>query len=236
MSLLRRTWGEALIGRLGLGFFLFLLFIPVLLLFVAGVFALTSNAVPVGIALLVVGFIGLLLHSAISSACTPSCSRRSTNTLRTTRCQKPLTATPSSTPSSRRPRDRNRSAAGFIPAARFSIPRFQPQNQPLHPEVRVVEEAARAIETREPTTRVQGRDLRWIDRPIDLIARTHRVTEIEEVVTDEEAPASPSLMPTLKMPSGTTANAVCVIRPMLVGKANTPPGACCAEMPPRTGV
>ena len=68
MSLLRRTWGEALIGRLGLGFFLFLLFIPVLLLFVAGVFALTSNAVPVGIALLVVGFIGLLLHSAISSA------------------------------------------------------------------------------------------------------------------------------------------------------------------------
>ena len=50
MSLLRQTWGEALIGRLGLGFFLFLLFIPVLLLFVAGVFALTSNAVPVGIA------------------------------------------------------------------------------------------------------------------------------------------------------------------------------------------
>lgn len=68
MSLLRRTWGEALVGRLGLGFFLFLLFIPVLLLFVAGVFALANNAVPVGIALLVVGSIGLLLHSAISSA------------------------------------------------------------------------------------------------------------------------------------------------------------------------
>jgi hypothetical protein len=68
MSLLRRTWGEALVGRLGLGFFLFLLFIPVLLLFVAGAFAVANHAVAVGIALLVVGFIGLLLHSAISSA------------------------------------------------------------------------------------------------------------------------------------------------------------------------
>jgi hypothetical protein len=68
VALLRQTWGEALIGRLGLGFFLLLLFIPVALIFVAGFLALASNAVPVGIALIVIGFIGLLIHSAIASA------------------------------------------------------------------------------------------------------------------------------------------------------------------------
>jgi hypothetical protein len=68
MALLRQTWGEALMGRLGLGFFLFLLFIPVALLFIAGFLALASGAVPAGVALIIVAVIGLLLHSAIASA------------------------------------------------------------------------------------------------------------------------------------------------------------------------
>lgn len=68
VSLLKRTWGEALVGQLGLGFFLFLLFIPVILIFVVGVFALANGAAPIGIALIVVGVIALLLHSAISTA------------------------------------------------------------------------------------------------------------------------------------------------------------------------
>jgi hypothetical protein len=68
ISLLKKTWGEALVGRLGLGLFLFLLFIPVILLFVAGVALMAGKMVPVGIAVLVVAFIALLLHSAISSA------------------------------------------------------------------------------------------------------------------------------------------------------------------------
>jgi Family of unknown function (DUF6159) len=68
VSLLKRTWGEALVGRLGLGFFLLLLFIPVALFFVGGILALASGAVPAGIALIVVGVIGLLIHSAIASA------------------------------------------------------------------------------------------------------------------------------------------------------------------------
>jgi hypothetical protein len=68
VSLLKRTWGEALVGRLGLGFFLFLLFIPVLAIFIVGILALGSGATPVGVALIVVGVIGLLLHSAIASA------------------------------------------------------------------------------------------------------------------------------------------------------------------------
>src|SRR5579872_1003473 len=61
VSLLKKTWGEALIGRLGLGLFLFLLAIPVFLLFVGGVLVLASGNVPVGIALLVAGGIALLL-------------------------------------------------------------------------------------------------------------------------------------------------------------------------------
>jgi hypothetical protein len=68
LSLLKKTWGEALVGRLGLGFFLFLLAIPVILLFVAGIALLAGKMVPAGIAVLVVAFIALLLHSAISSA------------------------------------------------------------------------------------------------------------------------------------------------------------------------
>jgi hypothetical protein len=68
VSLLKKTWGEALVGRLGLGFFLFLLFIPVIVIFVLGVMALSSGAGPVGVALIIVGVIALLLHSAIASA------------------------------------------------------------------------------------------------------------------------------------------------------------------------
>lgn len=68
MSLLSKTWGEALVGRLGLGLVLFLLAIPVFLLFVAGIFALASNMMPLGIALLIAGGIALLVHSAISAA------------------------------------------------------------------------------------------------------------------------------------------------------------------------
>ena len=68
VSLLKQTWGEALVGRLGLGFFLFLLFLPVLALFIVGVLALSSGQAAIGVALIIAGFIALLLHSAIASA------------------------------------------------------------------------------------------------------------------------------------------------------------------------
>lgn len=68
MSLLRKTWGEALVGNMGLNFILFLLFLPVLLLFVAGVILLTQGAQIPGIALLVAAGIAFLLHMAVSSA------------------------------------------------------------------------------------------------------------------------------------------------------------------------
>jgi hypothetical protein len=68
LSLLRKTWGEALVGNMGLNFILFLLFLPIILVFVVGILALVQGMTPVGIALLVVAGILFLLHMAISSA------------------------------------------------------------------------------------------------------------------------------------------------------------------------
>jgi hypothetical protein len=66
-SLLKQTWGEALVGNFGLNLILFLLFLPVGLLFVLGVMAL-SAAPPVGIAILVLAALALLAWLAIGPA------------------------------------------------------------------------------------------------------------------------------------------------------------------------
>jgi hypothetical protein len=68
LQLLRKTWGEALVGRAGIGLFLFLLAIPVFLVFAGGVVLLATGHVPFGIALLVAGGVLLLMYSAVSSA------------------------------------------------------------------------------------------------------------------------------------------------------------------------
>ena len=68
VSLLRKTWGEALVGHMGLNFILFLLFIPVIIVFVVGIVLLVQGMMPVGIAVLVVAGILFLIHMAISSA------------------------------------------------------------------------------------------------------------------------------------------------------------------------
>jgi hypothetical protein len=68
LSLLRKTWGEALVGNMGLNFILFLLFIPIILVFVVGIVVLAKGMMPVGIALMVVAGIMFLLHMAVSSA------------------------------------------------------------------------------------------------------------------------------------------------------------------------
>jgi hypothetical protein len=67
-AILKKTWGEALVGRLGLGFFLFLLFIPVILLFVVGGLMIGNGMTVPGIIVLVLGVVALMLHSAVSSA------------------------------------------------------------------------------------------------------------------------------------------------------------------------
>ncbi len=68
VSLLRKTWGEALVGNMGLNFILFLLFLPVILLFVAGIFLLIQGSTVPGAAMLVAAGIAFLLHMAVSSA------------------------------------------------------------------------------------------------------------------------------------------------------------------------
>jgi hypothetical protein len=67
LSILRHTWGEALVGRLGLGFFMFLLAIPGVLLLVAGV-AVATQILAVGIILVALGVLYLVLASAAGSA------------------------------------------------------------------------------------------------------------------------------------------------------------------------
>ncbi|HJZ53536.1 MAG TPA: DUF6159 family protein [Gemmataceae bacterium] len=68
ISLLKKTWGEALVGRLGLGLILFLLALPIIIVAIAGVYFLATGMTPVGVALLVAAGIALLLYLAVSSA------------------------------------------------------------------------------------------------------------------------------------------------------------------------
>ena len=68
VSLMKATWGEALAGKLGLGFVLFLMAIPVILLLVGGAFVISKGAVALGVSLVVAGVIAGLLHMAISAA------------------------------------------------------------------------------------------------------------------------------------------------------------------------
>lgn len=68
VSLLTKTWGEALVGRMGLGFILFLLALPILLVFLVGMYCLASGLVPVGVVLLVAAGVTFLIYLAVSSA------------------------------------------------------------------------------------------------------------------------------------------------------------------------
>jgi hypothetical protein len=68
ISLLRKTWGEALVGNMGLNFVMLLLAIPVILLFVAGGAMLAAGHAIPGVAFLVLGGVALLLHMAIGAA------------------------------------------------------------------------------------------------------------------------------------------------------------------------
>jgi hypothetical protein len=68
VSLLKKTWGEALVGRMGIGLFLFLLALPLILLFVAGVYLLASGSTAAGVAVLIAGGILMLIYLAVSAA------------------------------------------------------------------------------------------------------------------------------------------------------------------------
>jgi hypothetical protein len=69
LSILRKTWGEALVGGLGLGFFKLLLFLPGFLLLVGGGFlCATVQPVALGIAVAVLGVVWMLGAAAAGAA------------------------------------------------------------------------------------------------------------------------------------------------------------------------
>jgi hypothetical protein len=68
-SILKRTWGEALVGRLGIGLFILLLALPGVLLFVVGIGVLsTGSLVVLGLALMVLGVVYFIGLAAVSAA------------------------------------------------------------------------------------------------------------------------------------------------------------------------
>jgi hypothetical protein len=68
IAVLKKTWGEALVGRFGMGLFLFLLALPAVLLVFAGIALLAGALKAVGVVLLVLAVLYFLLYAAVSSA------------------------------------------------------------------------------------------------------------------------------------------------------------------------
>jgi hypothetical protein len=67
IGILKKTWGEALIGSFGLGFFKFLIMIPGIIVVVIGGALCTVNLI-VGLAVVIIGVLCLLLGAAVGAA------------------------------------------------------------------------------------------------------------------------------------------------------------------------
>jgi hypothetical protein len=68
MQLLKQTWGEALVGNMGLGLFKFLLMLPGMLVVVLGGALCAGKLFALGVVLIVVGVLYLLAFSAVGAA------------------------------------------------------------------------------------------------------------------------------------------------------------------------
>jgi hypothetical protein len=67
-SILKKTWGEALVGNLGMGMIFGLLAIPGLLLIFLGVYGLTAWGLAVGMSLFVIAIVYLISLAVVSTA------------------------------------------------------------------------------------------------------------------------------------------------------------------------
>jgi len=67
VEILKKAWGEALIGNWGIGLFMFVLFLPAVFLLMIG-FSALNTAPPVGVAILVIAGLYVLLCLAVGSA------------------------------------------------------------------------------------------------------------------------------------------------------------------------
>lgn len=68
LSVVRKTWGEALAANFGIGIVTFLSLLPGIAAVMAGVFLLSGGSQAIGIALIVVGVCWILLTTLVSSA------------------------------------------------------------------------------------------------------------------------------------------------------------------------
>jgi hypothetical protein len=68
VAVLRKTWGEALIGHIGVGLFVLLLSLPGFLLLVAGVAVAGMGSLALGLTVAVLGVVYLLIASAVGAA------------------------------------------------------------------------------------------------------------------------------------------------------------------------
>jgi len=67
MSILRKAWGEALVGHVGIGFFMFLLSLPGVIILAVGV-ALATTQLALGVPVVFLAIVYFLLLAAVSSA------------------------------------------------------------------------------------------------------------------------------------------------------------------------
>ena len=67
-SILKNTWGEALVGNLGMGAIFFLLGLPGLLGILIGIFGIISWGVAIGVVILIISIVYLVLLAIINSA------------------------------------------------------------------------------------------------------------------------------------------------------------------------
>ncbi|QDU40951.1 hypothetical protein Mal4_53140 [Maioricimonas rarisocia] len=68
LSVLKRTWGEALSANFGIGLFIFLATMPGIMMLVGGGFLLAGGSTAGGVVLLSLGVVWILLASLVSSA------------------------------------------------------------------------------------------------------------------------------------------------------------------------
>jgi len=68
LQILKKTWGEAVIGRLGLGLFMFLLALPGIALIVLGALLMVAMPIAIGVAVIVLGLLYFVLLAAVGSA------------------------------------------------------------------------------------------------------------------------------------------------------------------------
>jgi hypothetical protein len=70
LATLKRAWGEALVGNIGIGLVMFLLAIPIVLVLLVGAYlcAMGPALLPVGLLLIVLALVGFVALAAVSSA------------------------------------------------------------------------------------------------------------------------------------------------------------------------